>query len=713
LKLFKDRPPEEVPDLPIEDEKTKELNDTLDEMERMSAAECEPWWKMAQDAHDYTFGNQLKDVTLKDGWGTTQVNYIFPALQQQLALLMQTDTRLYAKPREDSDIPGAKVAEEALRWYYQIGIGVKTLVCRCGLDGFLTGNWVLLVYWDEKPDGGWDEKEKIWHGQVAVTLVPYYYFGVARGTEALPKAEWAFIKRQLYVDEAKARWPEFAKKLDAGAVLEGDEGQPDWLRDGPQPTGWTGGMIEADTSGVATGEAGHKDKPKYYGRLAKAITGEGDDGYEPESERLQMVTVMECWFKDRSEEHVVDKTPVSDEDLEASGQAAYREDDMLVLTATGEALTEANRPTITREYDRPLYPNGRHVIRVGRIILNEKPEEQRWDRKSLPLITGPFIWLPHTWRGATGVEMVREPQDMVNEIIAHVVMAIRCFGDPRTVVEDGALVGATDPESIRAAVKNAAGKVLVVQPGKKDAVVREPPPPLSADLFAAIKFFDELIRMLHGIHEIAQGKRSGGRLTATELLKLDQNSRLRTILLSGDLERTTGKELMTQVWELIVQHMSVGDMVRIVGEGGREDVIKIKGEYTDPETGMVMKSALDAKFDLDIQVGSELPADKQREKEEALQIFQAVGPAYLPRLLDIYDVPNLEEILVANEVLNVVNMAQQLDPSLLPEVMADLQEVLETAVEAQKKVEEGAKQRPGGEQSVPAEQTSPEPAGVA
>jgi len=709
LRLFKDRPPEEVPEMSEEDAAAKELNDTLDEMERMSASDCEPWWEMAADAHDYTFGNQLKNVTLKDGWHPTQVNYIFPALQQQLALLMQTDTRLYARPREDSDIPGAKVAEAALRWYYQIGIGVKTLVCKCALDGFLTGNWILLVYWNEKPEGGWDEEQKMWHGQVEVTLVPYYFFGVAPGAETLADAEWVFIKRQMYVDEAKQRWPEYAEKIDKAALLTDTQAQPDWLANGPKPTGWKG-YVGPDTSGVATNELGHKDKPKYYGRLAAAITGAGKnkEEYEPESERLQMVTVMECWFKDRTEEETVDETPISDEELEASGQVSYNEDDIPVLTETGEPLTEANRPTTKREYDRPLYPNGRRVLRIGRIALNAKADKQRWDGKTLPFITGPFIWLPHTWRGVTGVEMVREPQDMVNEIIAHVVMAIRCFGDPRTVVELGALPGAKDDQSIKNAVKNAAGKILVVNPNKLDAVRREPPPPLSADLFAAIKFFDELIRTLHGIHEIAQGKRSGGRLTATELLKLDQNSRLRTILLSGDLERTTGKELMTQVWELIVQHMSVGDMVRIVGEGGREDVIKIKGEYVDPDTRMVMKSVLDAKFDLDIQVGSELPADKQREKEEALQLLQAVGPAYLPRLLETYGVPNLEEILNANEVLNVVNMAQQLDPALLPDVMAQIQEILEAAVEAQKKVEQGATQG----QSQGGEQPAQEPAMV-
>jgi len=714
LRLFRDRPAEQVPDLPQEDQDTKKLNDLLDEMLRMSAAECEPWWDMAEDAARYTFGDQLHYFELDEGWRPAQVNYIFPAMQQQLAMLMQRDTRIFAKPWEDSDVAGAKVAESILRWYYSKSIDVKTLTCKCAMDGFLTGNWVLLAYWNDKPDGGWDEEEKRWRGRVEVTLVPYYYFGVAPGAESLADAEWVFIKRLLYVDEAKQRWPEYASKIDDAALLqESDSGIPNMLGDADGFVNRTGAsaLVTADSSGIGTKEYA-KNKPSYYGRLARAVAGVHDtasEGYEPESESLQMVEVLEIWFKDRSEEHVKEEVPESDEELEAGGKAAWNDADELVLAETGEALTEANRPTrIAAEYDRPLYPNGRHILRIGRIILNSEPEKQRWHRKSLPFISGPYIWVPNTWRGSNAVELVREPQDMVNDVMMHIINAIKLSGDPWTVVEQGALPGGTDPEKIHQMVKNAAGKILVTEAGRINSVRREPPPPGAMQLFSMIDFLDELIRSILGIEKITQGKASGGRLTATELLKLDQNSRLRNILLSGDLERTTGRELMALVWEIVVENCTEGDLVRIVGEGNREEVIKIKGEYQDPETGVMMKGVLDAKFDLDIQVGSELPTDKQREKEEALQLFQAVGEAYLPRLLEVYGVPNMQEIIDANGLLKLIQQAQELDPAVMQAAMAEVQAIFQQAAEAQQAVEQGAMQNAaGGQQAPPQEQPAP------
>lgn len=679
FRLFKNKPPEEV-DF-TQDNDTVELNKRISDMVRLAEQEDDGWQKIADDGIDYTYGNQLKYINLKEGWEPIQCNFIFPAMMQQAALVQQQKTTIYANPREDSDVAGAEIAEGVMRWYYDVGLKVPKMRGACLIDGFIGGHWVLMPYWEDRPDGGWNEDTKDWDGQVRVAVVPREYFKVAPDTENLGDAEHIHIKRRVYIEWAKARWPEYADKIGKAAALEA--ALVDRETGGPLPTDYKPHLISQDTSGVGTGERKVSQKPAYYGRLPQLIGKRvGDLPGEPaETEHLNTVTLTEIWFKDREiREAKGEEVPIPDEELDRD-KVTYidPETGLRMLAESGEQLTEENRPLrILPTYEEPVYPYGRHVLRIGEdIILNDKEEEQRWPYKQgWPFISGPFQELPHTWHGANGVELLRELQDNYNIACIHVLNYVKFFADPQVIVEWGAIHGVKSREDLVKFVKANAGTVIVTEKNQLGGYKREGPPALGGALLAILSLFEQLMRNVSGIQEISVGKSSGGQITATESLRLETNTRLRTALLSGHLDRTTGPELMGWIWVLVKDNMSVGEVVRIVGEGGREATVEIFGEGEDEETGEMIAGTLDAEFDLDIQVGTTMPFDKQRQKEEAMALFEMVGPSFLRRLLDAYDVPNPDELIQGNRVSSIIEQIQELEPEIAEQIIAQIEEMV-------------------------------------
>ena len=102
FRLFRDKAPETV-DF-TQDDATVELNKRITDMVRVAEQDDDGWQKIADDGVDYTYGNQLKYINLKEGWEPIQCNFIFPAMMQQAALVQQQKTTIYANPREDMDL---------------------------------------------------------------------------------------------------------------------------------------------------------------------------------------------------------------------------------------------------------------------------------------------------------------------------------------------------------------------------------------------------------------------------------------------------------------------------------------------------------------------------------------------------------------------------------------------------------------------------------
>jgi len=671
FRLFKNRPPKEVPDAPQETEKDKALNDWIDDMVSDAETDRADWDVMAEDAISYTYGNQLKNLTVKDGWETVQCDFIRPALDQQVALVQQQETTIYTQPREESDVPGSAIAQGLFRWYYDVGLKVPDLRGACVIDGWNSGNWVLMPRWEPRPDGGWDEDKRDWDGRIEVTLVPREFFGVDPEAEKVGHGEFVLLNRRVYVEWAKHRWPEYKDAIARGAKAQLESRE--MTADGPKPTGWKPFYIGQDESDVNTGEVS-KNKPKSYGRLARLLGGQRlplESMQSSENEALETVELLEIWFRDREMKHVSEEKQYPYEQLVEEGSIRRDEAtgfDYLVDQESGEEvlLSEENWPTYTDEYDRPVYPYGRHILRIGKEVLNKDEDEQVWPyKKGWPFIVGKFNELPHTWRGQTGVEGVKTVQDWYNIAFAHLLNFLKNFADPRIMVEHGALHGVTTAEQLKEKLKSVAGAVMEFAPNRlRNGYKVESPPQMTMDIVTILRLLEDLMRNVMGVHEIAQGKQGGSGMTATEALRLETNSRLRTSLLSKELNRTTGPELMEWVWELIKAHMAPGDVVRIIGEeGGEATVAMLEGDF-------------DAKFDLDIQVGTTLPFDKQRKKDEALQLTQVFGPAYYERLLDAFEVSNPEQVLSGNRISSLIEQAGEIDPTVMEEVLAAIEQLV-------------------------------------
>ena len=143
------------------------------------------------------------------------------------------------------------------------------------------------------------------------------------------------------------------------------------------------------------------------------------------------------------------------------------------------------------------------------------------------------------------------------------------------------------------------------------------------------------------MQEISQGIKSSGTTTATELVRLETNSRLGILLLLVNIDAFTLDTMLT-VFDLCKKHMEVGRQVRIVGEESRE-----QGEE-------VNEGDFSGKFDLKLQIGTALPFDEEKKQQKAMQMFEMVGPPYMRRLLEAFDEPDIEELLAGTEVWQMI-----------------------------------------------------------
>ena len=82
-----------------------------------------------------------------------------------------------------------------------------------------------------------------------------------------------------------------------------------------------------------------------------------------------------------------------------------------------------------------------------------------------------------------------------------------------------------------------------------------------------------------------------------------------------------------------------------------------------------------------------MPFDKQRKKDEALQLTQVFGPAYYERLLDAFEVSNPEQVLSGNRISSLIEQAGEIDPTVMEEVLAAIEQLV--AEYSQKEAEGG------------------------
>jgi hypothetical protein len=169
---------------------------------------------------------------------------------------------------------------------------------------------------------------------------------------------------------------------------------------------------------------------------------------------------------------------------------------------------------------------------------------------------------------------------------------------------------------------------------------------MSESLLKLFQLFGGDLQDLTGVHDIGMGRQAQGGITASEAVNLDANNKLRTalqwVLATQYILRVTRR---TQ--EFCQANFTAGDELRIVGPGNAGKLVKITPE------------SLDAKYDLRLDVITDLPFDRDRRKAEAKELYEIIGPPYTERLLEAYEVPDKDDLLKKIDAWQMIEAAQK------------------------------------------------------
>ena len=657
------------------DEAMVALKRDVQRMVGASVRDNEDWEPVISDGYNYMYDNQNVHVPVREGWSRPQKNQINPQMMQELGFIVNTtpDLKVQAQNISDRGLPGTntpneeatKALSQNLKWQFRHGLDIPMHRVRCALRGRIAGSWVTHLFWNAK--SRWDAELKQWSGapETEPVRLESGEWLCDPDAEDWKKARWMGTRRERRVSAAMKQWPQYAELIREAAKLQqleaedADRGGIDWPMPAPD-TKKT--LVELDGSAVK-GEGGSGVSLfDGEGRVSKLLlrgsvteTGISGDGVgEEETERPvvpEYVTITELFFIDETEETAKAEERIPDDEAfgEVEGVPGVLAKDaqtgLIVSLDTGEEVGESNWPKRTWDYDRPMFPNGRRLLMAGSVVLNEDEEEQVWDCPWWPYIVGINYPYAGTWRGANGIEMARMAQDTLNEVAAHKLEYLHHYSDPRTLIEENRLIGDGTLKKVAKFFTRRAGMILkfrkhtIAEQGYK----REDPVPMSPALAEMEATAKADVQIATGMHEIAQGKADAS-ITATQSIELATNSRIRVGMQNLFLKEYL-VTLMERVADLCQRKMKVGEMVQIVGEDDLVGLMEWKQELQE------------ARYTIDLEIGTMLPFDEERQQAKASALFDVIGPAYLPELLEAFDVDNPDEILARVPIYQV---AQQL-----------------------------------------------------
>ncbi len=351
----------------------------------------------------------------------------------------------------------------------------------------------------------------------------------------------------------------------------------------------------------------------------------------PKEEKV--VRVEEIYFRDLASEKVKEEEDIPQEELLASGTIFDR--DGIFVDIDDKPIPLDDWPKrIIREYDKPKFPNGRFIVRVGNTILNPKEEDQVYPHSQWPFVVVPHYLLPHMWRGVNAVELYRSPQDMINISVSHLFNNMKLFGDPKIAIENDAI--AINPRTKKHfSIGAGAGAIIRLARGGLSRMKIIDPPSTSAGATLLYQLFSQEFKNITGLQDIAQGKRQG-RTTATEAQQLAISSHDR-IALQAVYEDEWIRRLMVLDAEISQLHYDVGRYVRIIGDD------KIVGAQ------QITEKLKDVRFDVNVEAAASLPHDKEKRQAAYLQAYQLLSDPtpnpLLPDVLRQLDITNWKKIL--------------------------------------------------------------------
>jgi len=620
----------------------EDLNKMLDERVRPAQKVVDEWKSLWDSGLDYVFNNQLANHKRNEGWDRIQVNFIYPAVEQTMAILAQRRPKLLGLPVDPSDKEWAELWQGILQFQFERVIRMPHKLVQCALDGATCGFYVAKHFWEKKAE--WSDEKRKWIGKPKVNIIKPTYFAVDACAETMEDAGMVRGKRRIPVDQAVARWPAFADELKAAATLELEADRE-------------GGAVTLETVPAGQNQTDCNDPTVDEARLANLLRASRADMFletatDPDEKgSAAWVTIEEIYWRDEEEKEQVAQENIEAQELIDAGQVVEDEFGQFLDPQTKEPV--GDWPTRENRWMEPTYPRGRFVIRVGgndKTILNPDTEQQKYPYRKWPFTVGVNSVLPHIWQGLNDVEVARGPQDWINLAYMHIAMYVKQFSDPIWAVETDAIPTSKEGKKAKSLAARAGAIITFAKgalSGKK--AERQSPPSMSGAVVQFAQLMSENLKDLTGVQDIALGKQMAGQQTLGEINKLESNTGIRTGLKSILMDDFTVR-VFEGVGELDQMNMDLGEMRRIAGVKGK-GIVEIVPEM------------MSVQYDLRLEVGTAMPQDREKKQMQFLQLYPLVGEAMLPELLEIFEVLEAEEILERHQLwqqfLQYVEMMEQ------------------------------------------------------
>lgn len=286
------------------------------------------------------------------------------------------------------------------------------------------------------------------------------------------------------------------------------------------------------------------------------------------------------------------------------------------------------------------YPGGRHIVRVGHLILKDEPNPYIDERFPIDMFDWSFN--PNNAWGISEVEYLHSLQEMYNKLMAIIVEHAILTCNAVWIGEEDALSPAAWTR-----LTNKPGAIVRVRPGK--TLHRDPPPPLPAYIQNAVQYLENQMQVLSGMTDVMRGER--GALTsgvAIESLQVASQAiiRLRARSFEQFLSRI-GQKLISRIF----QFYTTDRVIKILGpDGNIRQYEWVRKQIMDPILkyyhGDYRQKLHSAFRDLQFKVveGSSLAMNKIQKVMMAITFYR-MGVIDEKALLEIAEWPHREEIL--------------------------------------------------------------------
>ena len=637
------------------------LQNVTDDMILAGQERTNAWAEIWQSGLSQTFNNQRTGVANKvdkDGQPLNtdiQVNYSWPAMMQETAIQAQRRPLIVVEPHDEQpeDSKEAEIWQGILQHQYLNALGMPELNNAASIDAFVFGLYIAKVYWEAKAE--WDLKARKWIGKPQTTLLFPLYFGADPEAEKIDlSTSYVYSGRRVDVDWVLRRWGE-TKEM-RNSILHAAEQDPhntNYAREmhaAMGPSFWPYGTSETElASSLQHDGAEDLSQRGSRGRLVQMLNaargfGSADDTRNFNG-RPKKLTLFEVYFRDLTEGQKEDVKPIDIKELLYNGSlvkyddGSYRVGNPEAFKKSAPHLKEGDMPASgdmplrTDKADEPTFPRGRFVLKIGKdLILNPLEKDQVYPYKQWPYMTGVFHELPHIWEGLNGTEMLENLQTGINTTYTSLLNLVTRHGNPILEVDKSAL--AKDSEE----VVNEPGAILNVKEGKlgKAAAFLQTAG-LPAGTAAIAEMLDRHIQGQSGKHDQAIGRSGKPDTTATEVLTKQENDLIRSAL---------------QIWRRDVWNTKIMNLVVEMDQANLEPgrIVQMTGKEFDARRGKMTQALLDLEFAIKLQIGTGLPFDKERKKQDMERLAAILGPIPVAKqLLEAFEVDKPEEILALVE----------------------------------------------------------------